>query len=99
MSGALIIQDTETNLNVTNRVYSDGVAEGENLFPCSDTVIPSYIRNTLSTLLDESVTVSSISNQAGLSDSINEYELNRIECAEYNGACYMDQYPCQTNTG
>jgi hypothetical protein len=99
LSGELIIQDTDTNLNVTNRVYSDGVAEGENLFPCSDTVIPSYIRNTLSTLLDESVTVSSISNQAGLSDSINEYELNRIECAEYNGACYMDQYPCQTNTG
>ena len=34
-----------------------------------------------------------------MSSWINHFELKRVECADKQGKCYMDNYVCQTDNG
>lgn len=99
LQGELILQETDIDMDVSNRVYLNGSIAGENNFPCVDTVIPSYSRNILDQYISDSPVVSGNPNESSIKSNVNEYELNRITCSEHGSLCYMKNYPCKTGNG
>ena len=67
----------------------------DNMYPCNDVVISQ---------LQKTAAKSSLFNSGNLildsmSTWINHFELNRVECADKQGQCYMDDYVCKTKSG
>lgn len=88
-------QSLSTTEDTHNRVYRTGAVEGTTHSPCNQVEIDSSVRSLLSGInsINDNLT------DNGVNIGVSEYELKRIECAEHNGQCYMDQYPCQTSLG
>ena len=100
IDGPLEGQNLDNENVLHNKVYREGPDVGENSWPCSDIVIPIESKNILKNKLDLGIhDIDSIGDTQFNNIWANEFELNRIECAEQHGQCYMKNYPCETSNG
>lgn len=95
-------QSTDDNLSLHNKVFRDGKdynpstqSYPENMYPCNDVVLSNTLKESAKTTTQTTSTVS----HTDMSSWINHFELKRVECADKQGKCYMDNYVCQTDNG
>ena len=101
MDGPLEEQNLDNRNLLHNKVYREGPESGVNAWPCTNIVISnanrSILKNKMESVSDRNISI--------MGDNIfhktwaNEFELNRIECADQGGQCYMKDYPCETAQG
>ena len=75
-------------LDMTSQNTSD------NIYPCNDVVIQQLQKLAAKSSLSNTTNISS-----DMDDWIQNFELSRVECADKQGVCYMDDYICKTNKG
>lgn len=85
-----------SDLSLHNKVIRGGRENNvDNIYPCNDVSI-SQLQNSSarSSLINSNYKIN-----AKMDSWINHFELNRYECADKQGQCYMDDYICKTKLG
>jgi len=100
IDGPLEQQNLQHEGDLHNKVYREGPVSGENAWPCTNIVISNANKSILKNKLENDITNMSIMGDSFFHRTwVNEFELNRIECADQGGQCYMKDYPCETAHG
>jgi hypothetical protein len=102
IQSVLANQSTDDNLSLHNKVFKNGKdynkstnSYPENMYPCNNVVISNSLKERAKNTTKESRTIS----HDEMSEWINHFELKRIECADKQGKCYMNNYACETEGG
>lgn len=96
VSGINSTQDIGDTMALHNKVVRGGKESNvDNMYPCNDVVISQLQKVAAkSSLYNANYLINS-----NMSGWIDHFELNRIECADKQGQCYMDDYVCKTDLG